>query len=270
MRVELANGSINAEIIGSGQPILIMHGGGLDHHYMVDALEPVFEGLSGWQRVYIDLPGHGLSTVDETVATQDDVLNLINAFANIAFAGEKFAVIGESRGSYHAIGLVHTRPNDISGMMLVVADDMPGRSVDWRPKHQTFVEMPKEEMAHASPEAQDRASRRGVQKAEILEKIDRSKVPASGLADQRLAQTIQENFNFSFNVSDPAVSFERPCLIVNGRQDAMAGYQDMLDGIERYPRATLAVLDCAGHSLAWERPELFKALTIDWLHRMQP
>lgn len=30
-----------------------------------------------------------------------------------AFEGEKFAVIGESRGSYHAMGLAHTRPNDI-------------------------------------------------------------------------------------------------------------------------------------------------------------
>jgi hypothetical protein len=25
---------------------------------------------------------------------------------------------------------------------------------------------------------------------------------------------------------------------------------------------------CAGHSLAWERPELFQALARDWLHRM--
>ena len=28
---------------GGGPPILILHGGGLDHRHMVDALEPVFQ-----------------------------------------------------------------------------------------------------------------------------------------------------------------------------------------------------------------------------------
>ncbi len=49
----------------------------------------------------------------------------------------------------------------------------------------------------------------------------------------------------------------------------MSGYKDMMDGIERYPRATLAVLDRAGHSLTWEQPELFKPLTLDWLDKIK-
>ena len=64
-----------------------------------------------------------------------------------AFDGEKFDVIGESRGSYHAMGLAHTRPNDILGMMLIVADAMPGTSVNWHPQHQTLVEIPEEWVA---------------------------------------------------------------------------------------------------------------------------
>ena len=186
-----------------------------------------------------------------------------------AFEGEKFAVIGESRGSYHAMGLAHTRPNDILGMMLIVADAMPGTSANWRPQHQTLVEIPKEWVASASPEARARFSRLVVQRPDILEKIENTKVSASTLVDPHLAERIRDNFNFSFELSKPTCRSERPCLIVNGRQDAMAGYQDMMDGLERYPRATLAVLDCAGHSLAWEQPELFKALTVNWLQRMR-
>ena len=270
MEVELPNGNIHAVTHGEGDPILIMHGGGLDQRHMQDALEPVFEDVSGWRRVYIDLPGHGASLVDDSVNCHDDVLNIVSAFASRAFDGERFAVIGESRGSYHAMGLVHTRPLDIIGMMLIVADDMPGASVDWRPEHQTLVKIPEAEAVGASDEAKARFSRLVVQNTDILEKIERTKVPASKLADRQLAEKIKTNFKFSFDLSDQTAIFEEPCLIVNGRQDAMSGYQDMMDGIEKFPRATLAVLDCAGHSLAWEQPELFKALTENWLRRMKP
>lgn len=270
MEIKLPTGHIHAVTRGHGTPILIMHGGGLDHRHMLDALEPAFDGILGWQRVYMDLPGHGKSIVDDTVGSQDEVLMMVDAFMNTAFAGKKFAVIGESRGSYHAMALVHTRPHDILGMMLIVADGMPGASVDWRPQHQTLQKLSQDSIVNASPEAKDRFSKLVMQRPDILEKIERTKVPASTLADPRLASSIRNNFNFSFDLSEPIAPFDGPSLIINGRQDAMAGYQDMVDCIERYPRATFAVLDCAGHSLAWEQPDLFKALTLNWVERMEP
>jgi pimeloyl-ACP methyl ester carboxylesterase len=265
---ELRRNQIFSEVRGEGTPILILHGGGLDHRHMLDALEPVFESTQRWMRIYIDLPGHGRSTVDETVATQDDVLHIISSFADTAAKGQKFAVIGESRGSYHAMGLAHTRPEDLLGVMLVVADGMPGESVDWRPKHQTLVTANVEAAKNASPEARTRFARLVAQTPEILDKIEATKVPAAKLADSSLARRLDEHFAFSFDLSAPPMPFEQPSLILNGRQDAVAGYQDMLDGIEQFPRATFAILDRAGHSLAWEQPELFKALTLDWLDRM--
>ena len=98
MQIELPEGRIHAEVRGTGAPILILHGGGLDHRHMLDALEPVFENTSGWQRVYMDLPGHGQSTAGDSVSCQDDVLNMISAFVDAAFDGKKCALIGESRG----------------------------------------------------------------------------------------------------------------------------------------------------------------------------
>lgn len=101
-----------------------------------------------------------------------------------------------------------------------------------------------------------------MQSPEIFEKIESIKIPAAELVDQGLADRIRKNFSFSFDLTSPPAPFEEPCLILNGRQDAMSGYKDMMDGIERYPCATLAVLDRAGHSLTWEQPELFKPLTL--------
>ncbi len=269
MQIDLSNGSIHAQVRGHGTPVVIMHGGGLDHRHMLDALEPVFTDAQGWQRIYIDLPSHGLSTVNADVRCQQDVLNMISDFVQQALKGQRCALIGESRGSYHAMGLAHIRPDDFLGMMMIVADAMPGSTRDWRPEHQTLVSVPNGATQDASPAAIARYKRLVVQRPDILEKIERSKLVAMDLVDQDLAARIQGNFDFAFDLSKPISIFDEPCLIVNGRQDAMAGYQDMLDRVEHYPRATLAVLDCAGHSLAWERPEVFKALTLDWLERMR-
>jgi len=59
-------------------------------------------------------------------------------------------------------------------------------------------------------------------------------------------------------------------LIVAGRGDSTVGYSDATELIERYPRATLAVIESAGHALIHERPELLAALVGDWLDRTRP
>ena len=82
-----------------------------------------------------------------------------------------------------------------------------------------------------------------------------------------MAESIAGHFTFSF---DPMSSqpFDKPVLILNGRQDAIAGYAEMIDALDHYPHATFAVLDRAGHSLSWEQPEVFAALTLEWLRRI--
>ena len=47
------------EDIGSGTPVIIIHGFTLDHRSMKACMEPIFEAYEGWRRIYLDLPGHG-------------------------------------------------------------------------------------------------------------------------------------------------------------------------------------------------------------------
>jgi pimeloyl-ACP methyl ester carboxylesterase len=54
---------------------------------------------------------------------------------------------------------------------------------------------------------------------------------------------------------------------VAGRQDSVVGYTDAIGLLERYPHATLAVIDGAGHALIHERPELLTPLLHNWLDR---
>lgn len=268
MDIELTNGRIHAEDVGSGTPVVILHSGGLDHRHMLEALEPVFELTHDWRRLYVDLPGHGLSVADDSVQTQDDVLEMIFDFLSAVLGKTRCALIGESRGSYHAMGLVHQQPEAFIGMMVIVAGGMNPRTVHSLPDHQTLVPTASVLPATTSTDALVRFQRLVVQSPEILGKIERTKVPAARLVDPALAARIGRNFVLSLDLLQPAVKFERPCLFLNGRQDDMAGYQDVIDALELYPHATLAILDRAGHSLSWEQPEVFRALTLEWLRRV--
>lgn len=40
--------------------------------------------------------------------------------------------------------------------------------------------------------------------------------------------------------------------------------------LDRYPRATLAVIEGAGHALLHEKPEPVDALVRDWIERSRP
>lgn len=63
--------------------------------------------------------------------------------------------------------------------------------------------------------------------------------------------------------------YEKPVLLLGGRQDTCVGYQDLLNLIEDYPRATVSILDAAGHNLQIEQPELFSELVKNWIKRVK-
>ena len=107
-----------------------------------------------------------------------------------------------------------------------------------------------------------------VQRRDILEKVRRTKIPAIALWDAEQGARVNEAFDFTFDVHGEGSVFEGPSLIIAVRQDRMSGYRDAVDLLPQFPRASLAILDAAGHGLAWERPEVFNALLRDWLRRL--
>jgi pimeloyl-ACP methyl ester carboxylesterase len=78
-----------------------------------------------------------------------------------------------------------------------------------------------------------------------------------------------EKYTFSFDMDTSPQRFDKPALLLLGRQDSHVGYQDALAILEAYPRATLAVLDRAGHALGIEQERLFHGLLHEWLDRVE-
>ncbi len=259
---------LHHRIIGTGTPIVLLHGGTLDHRHTMDVMEPGFRGTGAWQRIYVDMPGHGLSPARDDINSQDDLLNAVLDFVDAKLPNERFALVGFSRGSYIARGLVHILPERISGVALIVPGGNPSSDPNRLPDPQVIVEdasiLP--ELSEAEIWAHENMS--VVQRWDIVEKRRQIIAPARAMFDAEQDARLMNAFDFSFAKEEETTTVDVPSLIVVGRQDSISGYLDGVDLMHRFSRATLAVLDTAGHALAWERPEVFHALMRDWLDRL--
>jgi pimeloyl-ACP methyl ester carboxylesterase len=65
------------------------------------------------------------------------------------------------------------------------------------------------------------------------------------------------------------VVFDKPACILTGRQDNETGYTKPYELVDRFPRATFAALDCAGHVLHIDNEPLFQLLVKDWIWRIR-
>ena len=103
-----------------------------------------------------------------------------------------------------------------------------------------------------------------VQTPAMLERYRRFVAPAAPLTDQSALERIGERWALT-GTDGPA--YPGPTLVVAGRQDSTVGYVAAAELVERYPRATLAVLDGAGHALPHEQPEVMACLLSEWVAR---
>jgi pimeloyl-ACP methyl ester carboxylesterase len=251
------------ETRGSGTPILAIHGWTPDHRLMLGCLEPLFSRLpTPYRRLYPDLPGMGRSPAGEEIASSDDILSALDAFVTEHIGLEPFLLIGESYGGYLARALARLRPSQVRGLALIcpigVAVEHAERTL---PPHATLVAEPG--LEDADPGFLELAV---VRTRETRHRYAEEIQPGLDAADVDAMDRIRKRWVLS-TPPETGRPFDRPALILVGRQDAVVGYEDQWALLSHYPRATFAVLDAAGHNLQIERPAMFDALFIDWLDR---
>ena len=99
------------ETYGSGIPVVMIHGWGMDNRIMKGCMEQVFKKKKGYKRIYFDLPGMGKSTENGKIKNSDDVLKIITAFIDFIIPGQQFLLVGESYGGFLSRGLLLKRNN---------------------------------------------------------------------------------------------------------------------------------------------------------------
>jgi pimeloyl-ACP methyl ester carboxylesterase len=241
---------------GTGRPVLVLHGAGVDHREAEACLEPVLDGVGGLRRIYPDLPGMGRTIAPETLRSADDVLDALLGFADEVIGASAFLLIGHSAGGYYAQAMAARRPAQVAGLALVC------------PLLPELRDVPEHRVVAGSGVIGDDAFRSYfvLQTPEMLERYERHVAPAAALSDQAALERIGERWALS---AHHAPAYPGPTVVVAGRLDSTVGYAAASDLLDRYPHASLAVLDDAGHALPHEQPELLRALLTDWLTRVE-
>lgn len=252
------------EDVGSGKPLLVLHGWPLDHRHVAADMEPVFAERDGWRRIYPDLPGFGKTSAPDWLARHDEMIELIGEFIDALAPGERFVVAGTSFGGYLARGLAYRRGAEIDGLLLNVPHFAPSERKETLPEHRVLRE--DEEFAAALEPGED-CDHVVMRSMEVLEDHRRSIFPAIPLHDEVFGGRVDGGFSFDPDASPEP--FPAPTLVVCGRFDGWCGYREAFRILESYPRATYAVLDCAGHALPMEQKVLFRALVSNWLDRVE-
>src|SRR2546423_7605153 len=95
---------------GTGRPVLVLHGAGVDHREAEACFERVLDGVAGLRRIYPDLPGMGQTIGAETLRSADDVLDTLLNFADEVTGGSAHLLVGHSAGGYHAPAVAGRAP----------------------------------------------------------------------------------------------------------------------------------------------------------------
>jgi pimeloyl-ACP methyl ester carboxylesterase len=241
---------------GTGRPVLVLHGAGVDHRETEACFEDALDGAAGLRRIYPDLPGMGRTPAPDTMRSAEDVLDTLLDFADEVTGGTPYLLAGHSAGAYFARAMAARRPARVAGLALVCPLLSELRDV---PEHRVVV---------GSGEIGDDEFRSYfvIQTPEMLDRYERYVVPGVELVDHAASERIGHRWALA---PDDGPVYAGPTVVVAGRLDSFVGYAAAADLAARYPHASLAVVDDAGHALPHEQPELLRALLAEWLTRVE-
>lgn len=253
---------------GVGTPILIIHGFCLDHRLLL-GLDPIFAEEGKWRRVYVDLPGMGMSGAGPEIYSTEAVAEAVVSFARMSFGNEAFAVLANSFGGMIARHIVAEFGDQILGLALlcpVVVAEHGSRTVPPR----TVVH--KDPSLMASLDAADGADYEAmavVQSRENWTLFRDSVLPGLRTFDQAAIERISSSYALPVEPEARSPKFHGPAVFVMGRQDHVVGFQDQIALSDHYLHSTFAVLDRAGHNVHLDQPGITGALLEEWVVRMK-
>ncbi|MDP9793802.1 pimeloyl-ACP methyl ester carboxylesterase [Catenuloplanes nepalensis] len=252
---------------GSGTPVVLLHGFGLDHRSLLP-LEPAFERAGGWRRIYLDLPGATGSPADDAGSTQA-VADAVVAEIRRRVGDEPFAVLGGSFGGMIARYVAHELRPRVLGLATVAGVFVATHAQRTVPPRTVLRREPEIEpiLGAALDQYREDAVVESAQDARAFLEYIR---PGLDGADQRALARISSSYSLDREPEDAHPEpFLQPALHITARQDHVVGYADAWSRTGHYPRASFATLDAAGHNLLFEQHALCCALITDWLERIR-
>ena len=247
-----------------GDSLVVLPSFGFDHTSMAAAIEPAFAEVSGWRRLYVDLPGTGDSPA-HCPPRSEAVLDAVVATVQTELRYRPFAVLGWSYGGYLAAGVTRRLPDLVGGLMLVCTGfkirpqdrDLSGVLAS-NPQLGWLDHVPSHLRGHFTHAV-------GLQTGEVANRIVAALDVNEPSDDVYLASLRADGFALSDE--DAATVCNAPVCFVAGKRDRVVGYASLFDALGNYDYASYTCISSAGHYLPLEQPAVFAAITRDWLEQ---
>ena len=260
---------VHYEAYGEGKPVLFIHGSYVDHRMMVDPFEPIFKTVQGYRRIYLDLPGTGKTPSADWIKGSDHILEVVIEFVNAVIGKENFLLAGCSYGGYISLGLTYKIGDKIDGVLLLCPQLDPREDENLPQKNTLYTSKEMNLAAMISDTDTFYLDMAVIVTPYTFDKWQTTIVPALQMADMEALSSRNEWYCDDLHSAVSKQLFHKPSCILTGKQDNITGYKVANELLERFTRATFAVLDCAGHMLQAEREPLFKQLVVDWIERVE-
>lgn len=255
---------VHIEERGTGTPVVMIHGFGVDHRIMLP-LDPVLAGHGPWRRLYVSLPWTERTPLGAVSSTEHVAAALRDAVRD-RLGDEPFAVVGSSYGGMLARRLAHDLRGQVLGLATVAglwAGEVDARVLPPR----TVLRTDPAALAHVEPAvAEGYRAMAVVESAAGLDAYRRFVRPGEDAADQAALTTLRARYPLDTEPEDASPEpFTQPVLVLCGRQDHVTGYADAWKYLDHYPRASYVLLDAAGHNVHLDQPRATAAALAAWL-----
>jgi pimeloyl-ACP methyl ester carboxylesterase len=236
---EINGVDIYYEVYGEGDPVLFIHGGLANGDYWVNVIPAITD--AGYQAIVMDSRGHGRSSFDETLISYEvmanDVLGLMDHLDI-----DKFDLVGWSDGGIIGLELAIHHPERLKKVVAYGANfDPTGVRLDinenayWN----AFVERASEDYQTLSPHPE--------RWDEFLGNISNMWATEPNYTEEQLR------------------SITTPFLILDGaKEEAIDLNQTKLMAL-LIPGAELVIMPDTGHFAAFEQPEEFARIVLEYL-----
>lgn len=259
---------IHYNIVGEGIPILFLHGWSVDHKLWSNKIESI-PGLwkDRYKRIYFDLPGMGKSIATRSIKNSDHMLKNIVELINELIPNTDYLLAGESYGGYLSRGLLSIQQHYIKGLFLLCPLVYPGwRNGNVPPK--VILERDDNFMSSLSKKEREEFDYISIIQTEDMWVDYKRDIDLSILNENEGFLEKQLDGSFTDKIDITNIIYDKPTLVLLGRQDTEVGFEDQYHLYKSFKRATIQILDKAGHNLQIERNSIFNVSFLDWLERV--
>lgn len=249
---------------GRGAPLLCIHGSGVDHRLLLP-LDQALDGDDLWERIYLDLPGFGSTPPLEPPGGLPALIDWVDNLVSTQLETRRFAILANSLGGLIARELVARRPAQVAALALlapVVDPRAEHRKLPPREVLDSDVELLKTLSAGDAAAFSEMAV---VHDAAHWERFRDAALPGIRAANQSALVRLEAAYALETPLPEQRFTrFDGPTIIIVGRQDHVVGFEDQVALSPHYPRASIAVLDRAGHNVHLDQPTVVYALIRAW------